>query len=453
MQNQAGAISQVNLLTPVPRGFEILKWPRRLDVSVLTHELVNMDNDAYVSKIPLILKSTEVAELNRDANTAWLKLNGVKAENFDAIGQATIGLTAIVESYGYNISNISIKNWANTIIKNWVDKVPKHSETQELLFFPTDDDIIDLEEFMEFFGSNPLVPLRLNNDLRSLVRFLDQRITYDNYCAVIRTCWIARKELGSYSRMFFDKLILLSEQCLDHTLYANANMDSYNHQITNDPSDWLEQMFMVKPVSDKLHARVLLRKKSKHNSTSQKRMQIMQSIIASHAQAEFMDNLEVMELMHDSGHPSSATLSEPSQELLVPEEPMDTSHTATSSQVSTVSQLANSTPPPNATSSPQVQTPKVKLTLEMLPEVNMSQNMKKMLERMNSQEAADESLDSDGENSSEEYAEPDSESEAPRKTSSKLSSEYSNTDWSDRSSIQGVYTEKRLTFRRRKKHE
>jgi hypothetical protein len=434
MNNQAGAISQINMLNPAPRGFEILKWPRGLNTQTLSHELINMDNDSYVSKIPLILKSNETADLDRDANTAWLKLNGVKMENFDAI------------------SNISIKNWANTIIKNWVDKIPKHSETHELLFFPTDDELIDLEEFMEFFGSEPIVPLRLNNDLRSLVRFLDQRITYDNFCAVIRTCWIGRKELGSYSRMFFDKLILLSEQCLDHTLYANANMDSYNHQITNDPSDWLEQMFMCKPVSDKLHARVLLRKKSKHNSTSMKRMQIMQRIIAAHAQEEFLDNLEVMELMHDSGQPSSVTLSEPSQELLPTEEAMETSE-ATTSTDTTTEVVPQATSSPQATSPPKATPQKLKLTLDMLPGVSMTQGMRYMQNLMNNAEDGDESLDSGEDDSSEESVNLDSTTEKPRKSSSKLSSEYSNTDWSDRSSIQGVYTEKRFTIRRRKKQE
>jgi hypothetical protein len=432
MANQSqNVISQVNLTSPVTRGFEVLKWPRRLDAPILTHELVKMNNTSYVNVVPLILKQTEVNVVDKQATHCWLKLNGVKLENFDAIAQATIGLTSIVESFGYNIQNISIKNWANTIIKNWVDKVPRHSITQELLFSPDIEDISDMEEeYGEFFGINPIIPLRLTNDLRSIVRFLDQRITYDNYCAVIRACWIGRKELGSYSRSFFDKLILLSEQCLDHTLYANAAMDSYNHQITNDPADWLEQMFMVKPVSDKKYGRVVRKKEARHNSTSIKKMQIMRSLIADHAQQEHLDNIEAMEVMNDSGQPSTTSSLAMSHERM---QQMDQSTIGSSvTSDSSSSQIAPREHLNDTDHQP------------IIPRQLLAHEIRALA---NAYYSEDESENSDSQSES------DSETETSRKPTTKLSEEVSNTDWSERSSNQGSFTETTLIIRRRTKNE
>ena len=120
---------------------------------------------------------------------------------------------------------------------------------------------IELElEFGHFWNKGPAnLKFRLVKELKIFLKFINKRTLYDNLAAITRISWIGRKEMGRWSRIWFDELILVVEQLLcfkNHTIQTKK--PNKNHTLKNK-NTWAENMFSHRVELEKINGQIKIK--------------------------------------------------------------------------------------------------------------------------------------------------------------------------------------------------
>lgn len=244
--NQFSSIENSKHIAPIT-DYEVLEWPRPICTPPLTHVAIKLDSSREVL-YPVLLGEYENLHQAKGKFDIWTNLLGVKQENINEIIQATTALSAIIDKFGYKTSLNSIKNWAVSLEENWPEYGPisnLNTFHEKLLKTQHAEKLIPELGIFWQNGQNSL-KFRLRAELKTFLNFLDKRTLYDNFSAITRISWMARKEMGIWSRTWLDKLILLTEQTLNFRLYSQKNVKNPPFQNLCNVNDWQNYMFHTK---------------------------------------------------------------------------------------------------------------------------------------------------------------------------------------------------------------
>ena len=227
-------------------NFELLEWPRPVRINPLTHTGATHELMRKKQLTPILIGEYESFRHSKINYINWLKLCNVTEANSDKITQASISLKMNIKTFGHKINTDLLENWANTLEKNWPKKLPRNEKTREpIITFPGKYQEKIIHEYGHFLKTEKTsLQFILNKEIKIFLRFINKRSLYDNLSAIIRICWHARKELGIWSRTWFDELILVIEQVLDfrNNLLKIPNKNS----ILLNNNTWLENILPEK---------------------------------------------------------------------------------------------------------------------------------------------------------------------------------------------------------------
>ena len=226
--------------------FEVLEWPRPIDATPLTHVAIKLDANKGVLS-PVLIGEYENFHQSKGKFDLWTNLLGVEDHKICEIIQATTALVAVIKKFGYKTNLRSLENWANSLEENWPASGPSENIgpfNQKLLTTKNVEKITPELGIFWLKGANSL-KFRINTEIKIFTKFLNRRTLYDNLASITRICWMARKEMGMWSRTRLDKLIILTEQTLNFRLYSRYTSKNLPHQIISDIEPWLKYMFTI----------------------------------------------------------------------------------------------------------------------------------------------------------------------------------------------------------------
>jgi uncharacterized protein YqeY len=222
--------------------FELLEWPRPILVEPLTHTGIKPTSLGKKVLLPILLGEYESFKNSKLNFINWLKICNIPETNADKIAQATVSLQLTLNTLGHKIDISLISNWATTVEQNWPKNLPTSENNTTLIEkIPIKFREKVLSEYGHFLknGKNALAFI-LNKEIKIFLKFLHKRSKYDNLSAIIRICWHARKELGMWSRTWFDGLIITAEQTLEPKNFPTKQ--SNNRSLLLDNNNWTENV-------------------------------------------------------------------------------------------------------------------------------------------------------------------------------------------------------------------